>query len=104
MVHRREASGPNAICPANRQSLDVLLVRRDGEPAKPRLTIVLDDYSRAMAGYFLFFEVPSIPHWREEDPRWNVCGIPEIISTDDGSDFTSCHLEQVGADTLSFCR
>jgi putative transposase len=36
--------------------------------------------------------------WRKEDPRWIVCGIPDVLYTDNGSDFTSRHLEQVGAD------
>ncbi len=55
LVHRREASGPNAIWQADHSPLDILLVRRDGEPAKPWLTIVLDDYSRAVAGRLLRF-------------------------------------------------
>ena len=107
LVHRREASGPNAIWQADHSPLDILLVRPDGEPAKPWLTIVLDDYSRAVAGYFLSFEPPSTLRtslalrqgiWRKDDPRWNVCGIPDVLYTDHGSDFTSRHLEQVGAD------
>lgn len=36
--------------------------------------------------------------WRKAEPRWPVCGIPEILCTDHGSDFTSRHLEQVCAD------
>ena len=69
--------------------------------------MILDDYSRAVAGYFLSFESPSTLHaalalrqaiWRKEDARWKVCGIPEILYTDNGSDFTSRHLEQVSAD------
>ena len=36
--------------------------------------------------------------WRKDDPRWNICGIPDRLYTDHGSDFTSRHLEQVGAD------
>jgi putative transposase len=36
--------------------------------------------------------------WRKEDSRWIVCGIPDVLYTDNGSDFTSQHLEQVGAD------
>ena len=68
---------------------------------------MIDDYSRAVAGYFLSFEDPSALHtslalrqaiWRKEDPRWIVCGIPDILYTYNGSDFTSQHLEQVGAD------
>ena len=107
LVHRREAAGPNAIWQADHTPLDILLVRSNGEIAKPWLTIVIDDYSRAIAGYFLSFEAPSSLHtslalrqaiWRKEDPRWMICGIPGILYTDNGSDFTSHHLEQVSAD------
>jgi putative transposase len=60
-----------------------------------------------VAGYFISFDVPSTLHtslalrqaiWRKEDSRWIVCGIPDILYTDHGSDFTSHHLEQVSAD------
>ena len=107
LVHRREAAGPNAIWQADHTPLDILLVRSNGEIAKPWLTIVIDDYSRAIAGYFLSFEAPSSLHtslalrqaiWRKEDPRWMICGIPGVLYTDNGSDFTSHHLEQVSAD------
>ena len=107
LVHRREADGPNAIWQADHTPLDILLVRSDGEVAKPWLSVVIDDYSRAVAGYFLSFEDPSALHtslalrqaiWRKEDSRWIVCGIPDVLYTDNGSDFTSRHLEQVGAD------
>ena len=36
--------------------------------------------------------------WRKAQPGWHVCGIPEILYTDHGSDFTSHHIEQVAAD------
>jgi putative transposase len=107
LVHRREAVGPNAIWQADHTPLDILLMRPDGATAKPWLTTVIDDYSRAVAGYFLSFEDPSALHtslalrqaiWRKQDPRWIVCGIPEVLYTDNGSDFTSQHLEHVGAD------
>ena len=67
---------------------------------------MIDDHSRAVAGYFLSFDEPSALHtslalrqaiWRKEDPRWIICGIPDVLYTDNGSDFTSQHLEQVGA-------
>lgn len=47
--------------------------------------------SRAVAGYFLSFEDPSALHtslalrqaiWRKEDSRWIVCGIPDVLYTD----------------------
>jgi putative transposase len=107
LIHRREAAEPNAIWQADHTPVDILLARPDGKFAKPWLTVVIDDYSRAIAGYFLSFEDPSALHtslalrqaiWRKEDPRWIVCGIPDVLYTDNGSDFTSRHLEQVGAD------
>jgi putative transposase len=108
LIHRREADRPNAIWQADHTLLDIFLVRDATKTAaKPWLTVVLDDYSRAVAGYFLSFEAPSAIHtalalrqaiWRKEDPRWHVCGIPEILYSDNGSDFTSQHLEQVSAD------
>lgn len=107
LVHRREAERPNALWQADHTPLDILLIRPDGQAAKPWLTTVIDDHSRAVAGYFLSFEEPSALHtslalrqaiWRKEDPRWIVCGIPDVLYTDNGSDFTSQHLEQVGAD------
>jgi hypothetical protein len=39
LVHRREASGPNAIWQADHSPLDILLVRLGGEPEKPWLKI-----------------------------------------------------------------
>jgi putative transposase len=107
LVHRREASRPNAIWQADHSQLDIVLVKEDGSTAKPWLTIVIDDHSRAISGYYLAFDPPSTLRtslalrqgiWRKDDPRWPVCGIPEVLYTDNGSDFTSQHLEQVAAD------
>jgi putative transposase len=107
LLYRREADGPNAIWQADHCLLDLLLVREGQAPAKPWLTVVLDDYSRAMAGYFLTFDAPSALNtalalrqaiWRKDDPRWHVCGIPQVLYTDCGSDFTSQHIAQVSID------
>ena len=35
--------------------------------------------------------------WRKADPAWPVCGIPDVLYVDHGSDFTSRHLDQVAA-------
>ena len=35
---------------------------------------------------------------RKADPLWAVCGIPDVLYVDHGSDFTSKHLEQVAVD------
>jgi len=107
LVHRREAKAPNAIWQADHSELDILVKDDEGKSRKPWLTIVLDDYSRAVAGYMLFFGAPSAIQtalalrqaiWRKFQPGWHVCGIPQILYTDHGSDFTSQHIEQVTAD------
>jgi len=59
LFHRREAEGPNAIWQADHTPLDILVLRPDGQAANPWLSIVIDDYSRAIAGYLLSFEDPS---------------------------------------------
>lgn len=106
LVHRTEAEAPNAIWQVDHTQLDILLDDR-GTLRKPWLTIILDDYSRAVAGYALYFSAPSaiqtalaLRHaiWRKPQPGWHVCGIPQVLYTDHGSDFTSQHIEMVAAD------
>jgi putative transposase len=36
--------------------------------------------------------------WRKSESGWTICGIPEVLYTDHGSDFTSRHIEQVCAE------
>jgi putative transposase len=66
LVHRREADKPNAVWQADHTPLDIMLIRPDGAAAKPWLTTVIDDYSRAVAGYLLRLKIR--PHctlpWR----------------------------------------
>ena len=87
--------------------MGILLIKEDGLTARPWLTIVIDDYSRAIAGYYLGFDPPSSLRtalalrqgiWRKGHPHWQICGIPEVLYTDNGSDFTSKHIEQVAVD------
>ena len=107
LVYRREAEGPNAIWQADHTELDLWVLTSALKPARPWLTVILDDYSRVVAGYTVSLEAPSAFNtalalrqgiWRKTDPAWAVCGIPEVFYTDQGSDFTSGHMEQVGAD------
>ena len=107
LVHRREAPRSNAIWQADHAQLSILLLREDGQTARPWLTIVIDDYSRAIAGYYLGFDPPSSMRtalalrqgiWRKGHSHWHICGIPEVLYTDNGSDFTSKHIEQVAVD------
>lgn len=107
LVVRREASAPNEVWQADHTPLDLWIRDDDGQPAKPWLTVVLDDFSRAVAGYALSLQAPSALQtalalrqaiWRKSEPGWHVCGVPGDFYTDHGSDFTSRHLEQVAAD------
>lgn len=107
LIYRREAPRPNEIWQADHTLLDVWVSDDTGKPVKPWLTIILDDYSRAVAGYFLTFKAPSALNtslalrqaiWRKSNARWHVCGVPDTFYTDHGSDFTSQHMEQVSAD------
>jgi putative transposase len=36
--------------------------------------------------------------WHKGHPHWQICGVPDVLYTDTGSDFTSRHLQQVAAD------
>ncbi len=107
LIHRREASRPNEIWQADHTQLDIRVLDERGEPGRPWLTVVLDDYSRAVAGYYLTFSAPSSlgtalalhqAIWRKGDPKWQVCGIPDTFYTDPGADFTSHHIQAVAAD------
>jgi putative transposase len=110
LVYRREASRPNEIWQADHTPLNLWLLDAEGQPARPWLTVIEDDYSRCIAGYFLSFDAPNTLNtalalrqaiWRKADPRWRICGIPDIFYTDHGRDFTSQHMEQVCADLES---
>lgn len=106
-MHRREALKPNAVWQVDHAQLHIVLLGEDGTATRPWLTIVIDDYSRVIAGYYLGFDPPLSLRtslalrqgiWRKSHPHWHICGIPEILYSDNGADFTSKHLEQVAAD------
>src|SRR5262249_40570881 len=58
LLHRREAEAPNAIWQADHTQLDIF-IDDAGQAKKPWLTVILDDYSRAVAGYAVSFSAPS---------------------------------------------
>src|SRR6266849_1664046 len=107
LLYRREATHANAMWQADHTPLDVWLLDEAGEPAKPFLTAIEDDYSRMIMGYRLSFQPATAlttaltlrqAIWRKDDPRWSASGIPGVFYTDHGSDFTSKHMEQVAVD------
>jgi putative transposase len=107
LIYRHQASTPNEVWQSDHSLLPIFALDEQGKPTKPWLTIIFDDYSRAVTGYHLGFASPSTQQtaltlhqaiWRKADPRWHLCGIPARFYTDNGSDFTSHHLEHVAAD------
>ncbi|GGM16159.1 hypothetical protein GCM10011594_40240 [Nakamurella endophytica] len=108
LVLRRESDRPNQLWQVDHTELDVLVLDPEGKPVRPWLTVVLDDHSRAVAGYTVFVGAPTAAQtalalrqaiWRKSDPDWPVCGLPEVLYCDNGSDFTSGHIAQVCVDT-----
>jgi putative transposase len=107
LLYRREAVRANEIWQADHSLLPIWVKDGQGKTGRPWLTVIEDDKSRAIAGYRLSWSSPSSIQtaltlrqaiWRKEDPRWQVCGIPEIFYSDHGTDFTSVHLSQIGAE------
>ena len=107
LLYPRKSTYPNEIWQADHSLLDIWLINDKSKPQRPWLTIILDDYSRAIAGYYLTFQAPNSQNtsltlhqaiWYKKDPNWHICGIPDTFYTDHGSDFTSEHLEQVSID------
>ncbi|MDN6193892.1 MAG: DDE-type integrase/transposase/recombinase [Alkalibacterium sp.] len=107
LIHIRNALSPNEIWQADHTLLDIEVIDEKGGVNKPWLTIILDDYSRAVAGYFVTFSAPTSYNtaltlhqaiWNKKDSDWPICGIQEKFYTDHGSDFTSKQMEQVAVD------
>jgi putative transposase len=107
LLYRFEAERPNEIWQSDHTPLDIFVLDDRQRSVKPWLTAIVDDYSRAVPGYFLGFMPPSSLRialalrqaiWRKDDPDWTVCGIPEKFYSDCGSDFTSNHIDQVAID------
>ena len=106
LIHRHRAETPNAIWQADHTMLDILILDEASKPVRPWLTVILDDHSRAVVGTLAFIGAPSVLNtclglrqaiWRKADPAWQVCGVPDVLYVDHGSDFTSHHLDQVAA-------
>lgn len=107
LIYIRESERPNEIWQADHTLLDIHVLDEKEKVNRPWLTIILDDYSRSIAGFSLSFQTPTAiataltlhqAIWKKGNANWPICGIPENFYTDHGSDFTSNHLEQVALD------
>jgi putative transposase len=107
MIHRFEASCPNEIWQADHNFMDIFVWDDLGQAIRPVLTVVLDDYSRAVTGYYLDFVPPSAQRtalalrqaiWHKNEPNWLACGLPEKLYTDRGADFISKRLQKISVE------
>ena len=55
MIIRRTSKYPNQIWQTDHSLLDLLIIDCDNQKKKPWLTVVIDDFSRAIAGFSLFY-------------------------------------------------
>lgn len=107
IIMRRESKYPNQIWQVDHCLLSVKVIHKDKIEEHPWLTIIIDDFSRCIMGFCLYTGAPSAMQtalalrkaiWYKQDKNWPVCGIPEILYTDHGTDFTSTHIEYVCAE------
>lgn len=107
LAWRHRAERPNMIWQADHTELDILVLDGNLKPGRPWLTTILDDHSRAICGYTVFLGAPSAMNTalalrQAISPKtgagWPMCGIPDILYVDHGSDFTSHHLTQTAMD------
>lgn len=107
IIHRMEADRPNEFWQCDHKQLDVFCSDYRGKTGKLWIAAIIDDYSRAIPGYYLGIEPPNSMRvaislrqgiWYKSEPGWIACGIPEHFYSDHGPDFKSTHMEQVAAD------
>ncbi len=104
LVYRRAAAKPNEQWQADHTLLDLQILHGRGHPARPWLTLILDDFSRAVPGYTTFLGAPTAERTalalhqaitRKTNPAWPLQGLPDVLYSDHGSDFTNGRLERV---------
>ena len=103
-----QAKYPGELFLIDHRELDVMIVKNsNGKAYRPYITTVMDQYSRALVGYYLGFEPPSsrrvalaLRHaiLPKNDPDWPMCGIPTLLKHDHGQDLMSKHIQQVRLD------
>ena len=98
LVLRRSTSRPNEQWQIDHTLLDIEVVDERGASLRPWLTVILDDYSRSVTGYVLSARTPTADQSalafhqaasRKHHPRWIMAGLPDILYSDHGADFTS---------------
>lgn len=104
LVHRWESEAPNALWQADHTMLDVWVSNERGQRVRPWLTLIEDDYSRAICGYALSTETPGALQIAlvlrhairpKTNPLWPLQGLPNQLYTNRGRDFLSDHIKEI---------
>lgn len=109
----RPADYPLHVVQMDHTKADVILVDNTHRKpiGRPWVTLAIDLYSRAIAGYYVSLEAPSatvvglclanmmqdksvILARHQTDAQWPLAGKPAVLHTDNGSDFVSKALKQ----------
>src|SRR5699024_2054767 len=100
LVWRHGAERANATCQADHAHLDMHMVHAHHQPVRSCLTVILDDYSRAVCGYMFFVSALSALNTSlvlrqincpKHHPILPKCGILDVLYVDHEPDFTSGH-------------
>jgi len=106
LIYRHRAACPQALWQAEHTRLALLVLDAHGEAGRPWLPLMMDAYSRAVAGYTLCLEAPTPRQTalalrqamgRKQQAAWPVCGMPDVLDVAHGRDCTSPPREQVAA-------
>lgn len=100
LAHRWEREKPNELWQADHTLLDIQ-IKTDQGTARPWLTVIIDDCTRMVCAFRLSLSAPTAQQtalalrdaiWHKEKGGWPVCGIPDTLYVDNGTDFTSGHF------------
>lgn len=98
---------PNELWQTAHTQLDFWSYSGRKQRTRPWLTIIMDEYSRAIAGFFISYQAPSVGTtalalrqaiWPKADPSWFVQGIPNQLSIDHAAVFVTDDLKQISTD------
>lgn len=112
---RPDAPHPLGKIEIDHTRMNVFAVDRDGRKRRPWITVAIDDYSRAVLGFYISFDAPSwtsvgLCLYRVLCPKepwlrefglsfpWPCWGHPKVIQTDSGEDFKGTDMEYVSLD------
>ena len=81
LLYPRKSNYPNEIWQADHTLMNIWILNEKGKPQRPWLTIIIDDYSRVIMGYFITFNEPNVQNtslalhqaiWYKKEQNWTL--------------------------------